>query len=282
MDSDFLKASNGDGEAVRAIVTSIRTAGATIIDVDAITNWPDSFIATSGTLGSDGTLDPSSVLVFYGHKNVSQIVIDDIAPGYTDNGNTVGQVLVLKPTTLWADEHVRISQVSHNPDGTLKDDAVDSSDVLANGVVTNAKLSLAAGEPGADNSYTPTLANITLGTGGTAVGKYTKIGKQVNFEIIITLGTGGSFSANPTFTLPVTAASGYDFNNSMIGVASSRDASSAELFAQYTRILSTTTASVASFNVSTSPGKLAGITGSSPMGWAVGDILCAQGSYRAA
>lgn len=100
---DYMRASNGSGEAVRSIVTGIRTIGSTTLSVDSLTNWPAYFIATSGTLLSDGTLDASTVTVFRGHKNVSQIIIDGYAPGYTDAGNTVGQVIVVKPSTYWAD-----------------------------------------------------------------------------------------------------------------------------------------------------------------------------------
>jgi hypothetical protein len=55
-------------------------------------------------------------------------------------------------------------------------------------------------------SYTPTLTNITLGTGGTAVGSWVQIGKTVHFTILITFGTGGAPSGVPVATLPLPMA----------------------------------------------------------------------------
>lgn len=101
---DILRASDGNGEAVRSIVTAIRMPGSTTLSVDSLTNWPAKFIATSGSLLEDGTLDPATVTVFEGHTNVSQIIIDSYAPGYSDIGNSEGQVVVVKPTTWWADQ----------------------------------------------------------------------------------------------------------------------------------------------------------------------------------
>lgn len=100
--SDYVAASDGTGEAVRAIVTTIRNAGATTLLVDSVSHWPTKFIATSGNLDPlTGLL--STVTVFKGTRSGSIITITAFAPGYTDVGNTVGQVVVLKPSTLWAD-----------------------------------------------------------------------------------------------------------------------------------------------------------------------------------
>ena len=101
---DYIYASNGSGEAPRLTVTSARAPGATTLAVDAVTNVPNKFIATSGTLNvTTGLLDPATVRVFRGHKSGSVLEIDGFAPGYVDAGNTVGQSVVIKPTTLWAD-----------------------------------------------------------------------------------------------------------------------------------------------------------------------------------
>jgi hypothetical protein len=58
-------------------------------------------------------------------------------------------------------------------------------------------------------SYTPTLTNITLGTGGTSDFHYAKLGKCVFVRGIITLGTSGTVTGANTVTLPVTASSDY-------------------------------------------------------------------------
>lgn len=140
MNRNLINASNGSGEAVRASITAIRSAGATTNVVDSVTNWPTNFIATSGKELTDGTLSPSSVLVFSGHLSGSNIIIDALAPGYTDTlGNSVGDVIVLKPTTLWADNISNFLAASLDTDGTLLAGAVDNSAAIASGVVTPAK-----------------------------------------------------------------------------------------------------------------------------------------------
>lgn len=99
-----LAASDGSGEAVRATVQSPgRDVGSSAIPVDAITNWPTgTFIATTGTLQANGTLDPSTVQVFYGTASGTTVTITSFAAGYTDKGNIAGDVVVIKPTTEWA------------------------------------------------------------------------------------------------------------------------------------------------------------------------------------
>lgn len=119
MGLNLIRASSGSGEAVRASVTAIRSAGSTIVTVDSVANWPTNFIATSGTLLADGTLDPATVTVFGGHKSGSTAVIDSIAPGYTDIGNTVGQIVVIKPTTFWVDNLADFLAVNFNDNGTF-------------------------------------------------------------------------------------------------------------------------------------------------------------------
>lgn len=101
-DYDFLPAGNGSGDAALAHITDIRTAPAATIKVDTVTNFPTKFIGTWGTLGSDGYIVPSSARNFKGHVSGADIIIDAMEPGSTDGGNTVGQVVIIKPTTGWA------------------------------------------------------------------------------------------------------------------------------------------------------------------------------------
>lgn len=90
-------------------------------------------------------------------------------------------------------------------DGTgISDDAIIARH-LADGSVTPAALLAGAGSSWAWQSYTPTLANVTLGTGGTVTGKKCQIGKTLFFEGVITLGTGGSMGSQPTITFGDTA-----------------------------------------------------------------------------
>ncbi len=63
------------------------------------------------------------------------------------------------------------------------------------------------GEGGAWRSRTPTWTNVTLGTSPTNEQRYAEFGPMVVVEGVLTLGTGGSFTATVTVDLPVTPAS---------------------------------------------------------------------------
>lgn len=125
MDLSKLSVSNGSGEAVRGLVTVLRSPGGTVITPNSLVNWPTNFVATTGPLLADGTLDPAKTLVFLGHVSGSTYIIDTLAPGYVDTyGSAVGDVVVIKPNTWWADTLVNTVAVSHNADGTIKNSAV--------------------------------------------------------------------------------------------------------------------------------------------------------------
>lgn len=105
MDPNYaaLAASDGSGEPVRVTLTAPRSIGSTILTGNTPTNWPTgTFIATTGTLLSNGTLDPTTAQVFYGTVSGSNLSITSFAAGYSDLGNTAGDVVVIKPTTEWA------------------------------------------------------------------------------------------------------------------------------------------------------------------------------------
>lgn len=118
---DLINASAGTGEAVRSNVTILRIGGSTTITVDSLANWPNKFIATAGKLVGTTLTTP---FVFAGHKSGSTIIIDQIAPGYTDAGNAVGDIIVLKPTSLWGDTIASYLAVSLSNTGTLATNAL--------------------------------------------------------------------------------------------------------------------------------------------------------------
>jgi len=134
MDYKDLFASDETGEAVRAQVTADRAAAATVLVVDSVENWPDQFIFMTGTVLPSGFIDQSTATLMKGHLDGVNIEIDSFAPGYTDLGNTEGQIAVIKPNTLWTDELVKLAQVSHNDDGTIKNDVITTPDQFADPV----------------------------------------------------------------------------------------------------------------------------------------------------
>jgi hypothetical protein len=60
-------------------------------------------------------------------------------------------------------------------------------------------------------AYTPTLTNVTLGSGGTSAFFYQVVGKQVNVRGRITLGTTGALTGVATFSLPINAITADQF-----------------------------------------------------------------------
>lgn len=119
MDYSQLSVSDGTGEAVVANIESDRGIGAITIDVDSVENFPANFIAATGTPNANNFINPATMTVFYGHTDSGNVVIDGFAPGYSDAGNTAGQILVIKPTTFWADEMVRLAEINRNPTGMI-------------------------------------------------------------------------------------------------------------------------------------------------------------------
>lgn len=100
---DYLKGSDGTGNAVLAHVTLQRLVASTTLKVDSVSKWPvAAFIATVGTLDGTGFINPATVTEFVGHITAGDIIIDSFESGSTDIGNTAGQIVVIKQTTGWA------------------------------------------------------------------------------------------------------------------------------------------------------------------------------------
>lgn len=145
-DPDYLKASDGNGNAVLANITADRAIASTVIEVDNVDNWPDKFIVTTGVLDVNGYITDESKTEMSAHLEGGDIVIDDFEPGYSDTGNVEDQVAIIKQTTGWANRVKEFISdilerllVSINLDGTLKDDSV-TEDVIEDDAVTAAKL----------------------------------------------------------------------------------------------------------------------------------------------
>lgn len=102
IDTRYLRGSDGTGSAVLAHVSVNRLAGATTLKVDNVDNWSPFFIATSGKLNPAGYIIESTKKEFRGHLQGVDIIIDGFEPGFTDEGNTTDQVVILKQTTGWA------------------------------------------------------------------------------------------------------------------------------------------------------------------------------------
>lgn len=132
-----LKASDGTGNASVATVQSVRSPLATTLVVDTVQGINSSFHATMGTPHT--FVDPvtsetitviseATAVDFKGHVDGGNLEIDTIAPGFTDNGSAVSDIVIIKPTTQWADQVADVLDVAHNDDGTIKNDAITTKD----------------------------------------------------------------------------------------------------------------------------------------------------------
>ena len=140
---DSLRASDGSENAAVATVQSVRAPLASTIVVDTVQGINGTFHATMGTPHT--FVDPvtsetitviseATAVDFKGHVDGGNLEIDTIAPGYTDNGSAVNDIVIIKPTTQWADEVADVLDVVHNDDGTLKDNVVNTADIVDDAV----------------------------------------------------------------------------------------------------------------------------------------------------
>lgn len=108
-----LKASAGSGNASVATVQVLRAPGASTIKVNTVSGIPTNFIGSMGTPHTFTDPVTSEVITiiseattidFSGHVDTGDLIIDSLAPGYTDSlGSKVGDIVIIKPTTAYAD-----------------------------------------------------------------------------------------------------------------------------------------------------------------------------------
>lgn len=154
--------------------------------------------------------------------------------------------------------------------------AAISGSKIADGTITPANLTSGTGTSWGLSSWSPTLTNITVGSGGTTSYTYIQTGKMVFFKIIITFGTGPSISSG-SISLPVTASgTGLSAGDSTLGSGTFRDTSASDLYIAYPLYGSTTTLAVR-FQQGTTK-----FSGAAPVTVASGDIISLTGSYEAA
>lgn len=140
---DKLRASDGTGNASVATVQTTRSGGASTIIVDTVQGINTNFFATMGTphtftdpVTSETitVISEATAVDFVGHVDGSNLEIDAIAPGYVDNGSAVGDIIIIRPTTQWADEVADVLGVSLNDDGTIKNDAITTENQFTDNV----------------------------------------------------------------------------------------------------------------------------------------------------
>jgi len=155
-----------------ARVTSTRSAAGTSLSCDNLSGWPTGTVVHFSTyrLNTSNAVVAGTQIDWVGIVSGSTIGSLTRITGATDNGSAVGDVVEMNPTAKWASNLVNGILVSHNQDGTLKNNAVTTAVItdsnvttakLANGAVTNAKLDsdLAAGWVGITGSISAVTYN---------------------------------------------------------------------------------------------------------------------------
>ncbi len=135
-------------------VTNVRAALASTILVNTVANVPAKFYGTMGTPHTFTDPVTSEVITiisdatavdFAGSVSGATLNIDAIAPGYTDTrGSAVGDIIIIRPVTEWANNIFNILSAAHKDDGTLKNTSLDAfykpSDIIYDFVQSGAVL----------------------------------------------------------------------------------------------------------------------------------------------
>lgn len=131
-------------------------------------------------------------------------------------------------------------------------------------------------------SYTPTLGGAGWSVGaGSINGYYSKLGKNINFQIRVVFGAGATFGAGrPTLSLPVTART-TSGNIDFVTDIAYEDASAGARYSG-TAESSTSALDLFAWNSSTTYLSITGLSSTIPMTWAANDVIYVSGTYEAA
>lgn len=132
-------------------VTDVRAPGSTEILVDTVLGVGASFYASMGTPHtfidpvtneSITVISEATAVDFAGHINSGKVEIDAIAPGYTDDGSKVDDIIIIRPVTEWANN---LANVVQGLQDASTDFAGHFANFLADGGAWAALTGLAAG-----------------------------------------------------------------------------------------------------------------------------------------
>lgn len=140
----YAKGSDGLANASLMTVTNTRSPGASTIITNTVANAPSYFFGSMGTphtftdpvTGETITVISDATAVdFAGHIDSGHVEIISIAPGYTDLGSQVGDIIVIRPITEWANNIFNVLNAEHKDDGAHK--AVTADSIVVAGASTS-------------------------------------------------------------------------------------------------------------------------------------------------
>lgn len=286
------------------------TIGGTSFTVDSTSLWPTDTavifgIDTTSLVSGVATRDTGSYTVWRGIVASGTTITNGTLMYGTDQDYTAGtttRVYVL-PTSSRENRTVDGLLIEHNQDGTHDEaiitsrtadttpasgDLILTSDISASNALKKATIGQILGSNptsigAAWASWTPTWTNLTV-SGSTVVAKYIQIGKTVFFRVSVVLGSGNAPTGGVTLTLPVTAASTYEFdaaNGEYVGEAHYLDTSNAA-YGGTVRVQSSTIAKTNVWNSGSTYTTGNEVSSSVPFTWGDGDKFFLKGTYEAA
>jgi hypothetical protein len=126
-------------------------------------------------------------------------------------------------------------------------------------------------------TWTPTLTNLTLGS-GSSMGRYRQLGKTVDFRWKFIFGSGSAITGLPRFSLPVAPHANYIVTVDLLGVGTLGDTGNNSYWA-LARLGSGSTGEIV--GIGTSSQHIA-VSSTVPFTWGSGDSMSVSGTYEAA
>lgn len=175
-----MSASNGTANASLMTVQSVRAKGATTISVNTTTAAPAKFFASMGTPHtftdpitgeSITTISEATAVDFAGSIVNGNVNIDAISPGYVDNGNAVGDIVIIRPTVDWANNTANVIGADHADDGTHNPNTVNPVGAMLDfaGVVAPSGWLIASGQAVSRTTYAALFAVLNPSIGATSI-----------------------------------------------------------------------------------------------------------------
>lgn len=142
MDTKITRASNGKGLAAQSSVEILRAPGNMVLDLTTTQNFPgvndDNTVSGEifhfGCWSADGGGALVSGTLVEGKAHVSsigEVTIDSLDPGFTDKGNNIGDIFMVKPTTGWANDLYTGLRQSVDETGKVKNVYDDEDNKIA-------------------------------------------------------------------------------------------------------------------------------------------------------
>lgn len=274
--SHFPDVENGFTTTLASTVSS----GATTVPLNSVAGYTNGLPAVF-------VVDPTDVTkkqTFTGIVDTSGVQLTSVVWTAGTNQTHSGGATVVDYATA---THIAMMSkgilVHADQDGTLKAGAVDNTAAIADGILTNAKLSTTAGElGGARQSWTPTFTNLSGGT--LTYAKYTQVGKTVFYGLSYVL-AGAGVAGSVSFTLPVAPSTSNNSAGTVLGHGIGQATSGGafkHLQVIFNNIPVTSTVTIFAMNITSTYLTAANLSSTVPVTWANTGTIAVSGNYEAA